>query len=87
MLVRTTTAISEGDRVLPKKLCPLTPEAHWPGLSMRELNAAVRPEDLHALIEEQAYGHAQARGFAPGHELDDWLAAEQEVHQILVLDV
>lgn len=26
-----------------------------------------------------AYGKAEARGFAPGHELDDWLAAEAEI--------
>lgn len=31
------------------------------------------------LVREAAYLRAQARGFAPGHELDDWLAAEHEV--------
>lgn len=31
------------------------------------------------LIEEAAYHHAEARGFEPGHELDDWLLAEDEV--------
>jgi hypothetical protein len=30
-------------------------------------------------IERAAYRLAQARGFAPGHELEDWLAAEREV--------
>jgi hypothetical protein len=29
-------------------------------------------------IRVAAYFKAQQRGFAPGHELDDWLAAEQE---------
>jgi Protein of unknown function (DUF2934) len=32
-----------------------------------------------ALIAEIAYFHAQRRGFEPGHELEDWLAAEAEV--------
>ncbi|MBL8381881.1 MAG: DUF2934 domain-containing protein [Burkholderiales bacterium] len=32
-----------------------------------------------ARIAERAYFRAQQRGFAPGHELDDWLAAEREV--------
>lgn len=32
-----------------------------------------------ALVREAAYLRAQARGFEPGHELDDWLAAEHEV--------
>ncbi len=36
------------------------------------------PDVLHAMIAEAAYYRAQQRGFAPGHELEDWLAAEQE---------
>lgn len=28
-----------------------------------------------------AYYKAQARGFVPGHELEDWLSAEKEVTQ------
>lgn len=35
--------------------------------------------DLQSRIEIAAYYKAQARGFAPGHELEDWLAAEKEV--------
>ena len=31
------------------------------------------------MIAEAAYHRAEARGFAPGHELEDWLAAEAEV--------
>jgi hypothetical protein len=31
------------------------------------------------LIEEEAYHRAERRGFAPGGELDDWLAAEAKV--------
>jgi hypothetical protein len=34
------------------------------------------------LIAEIAYCRAKARGFEPGHELDDWLAAEAEVKRI-----
>jgi hypothetical protein len=33
-------------------------------------------EDLTHRIAEAAYYRAQARGFEPGHEMDDWLAAE-----------
>jgi len=32
-----------------------------------------------ALIAELAYFRAQSRGFEPGHEVEDWLAAEAEV--------
>jgi hypothetical protein len=34
-------------------------------------------------IAKLAYLKAARRGFAPGHELDDWLAAEEEVDQRL----
>lgn len=32
-----------------------------------------------ALIAESAYFRAQNRGFEPGHEVEDWLAAEAEI--------
>jgi|HubBroStandDraft_1064217.scaffolds.fasta_scaffold221294_2 hypothetical protein len=37
----------------------------------------------HASIAEAAYFRAERRGFAPGHELEDWLAAEDEVKRRL----
>ncbi|SFN05982.1 DUF2934 domain-containing protein [Nitrosomonas communis] len=37
-------------------------------------------EDRYARIAIAAYYKAQERGFQPGHELDDWLAAEAEVN-------
>jgi len=41
-------------------------------------------EDRHASIAEAAYFRSQHRGFTPGHELEDWLAAEEEVDQRLI---
>jgi hypothetical protein len=43
----------------------------------------VTPEARHALIAETAYLRAERRGFAPGHETEDWLAAEEEVDVLL----
>lgn len=37
-----------------------------------------RREDISSRIAIAAYFKAEARGFAPGHELDDWIAAETE---------
>lgn len=37
------------------------------------------PEDVRKQIEEAAYYRAKQRGFAPGHELEDWVQAESEV--------
>lgn len=33
----------------------------------------------HEQIAQAAYFRAERRGFGPGHELEDWLAAEGEV--------
>jgi len=38
-----------------------------------------RTDERHAMIERLAYQYAESRGFAPGHDVDDWLAAESEV--------
>lgn len=38
-------------------------------------------EDQNNPIAVSAYYKAQARGFEPGNELADWLAAEAEVNQ------
>jgi Protein of unknown function (DUF2934) len=37
----------------------------------------------HAMIRDAAYFLAQRRGFAPGHDLEDWLRAEREVDAAL----
>lgn len=41
--------------------------------------AVVRPEARLTMICDAAYFLAERRGFATGHELDDWLAAEQQI--------
>jgi hypothetical protein len=45
--------------------------------------ARVTPEARRALIAESAYLRAEGRGFVPGHETEDWLAAEAEVDALL----
>lgn len=44
----------------------------------------VGPERRAALIAEAAYFRAEKRGFGPGHETEDWLAAEAEVDDRLL---
>jgi hypothetical protein len=46
-----------------------------------EPNARAKPRA--ALIAELAYFKAQSRGFEPGHEQEDWLAAEAELDRQL----
>ena len=40
-------------------------------------------EARRAMIAEGAYLRAERRGFAPGHEAEDWLASEAEVDALL----
>jgi hypothetical protein len=38
--------------------------------------------ERHKMIAEAAYLIAERRGFASGHELSDWLAAERKVNRV-----
>ncbi len=46
-----------------------------------ESEQALNAEDRCCLVAVRAYYKAEARGFEPGHEMEDWLAAEAEVDQ------
>jgi len=43
----------------------------------------VTPERRQIMICEAAYYIAEHRGFEPGHDVDDWLAAEQQIDAAL----
>jgi hypothetical protein len=49
----------------------------------KQSNAATLPASFEAMVAEAAYFKAQQRGFESGHELNDWLEAEHEVHALL----
>jgi hypothetical protein len=36
------------------------------------------------MIRNAAYLRAEARGFAPGKQIEDWTAAEQDVHELIL---
>ena len=42
-------------------------------------------QDYQEMIAEAAYYKAEQRGFVPGFEQEDWLAAEYEIHSMLDL--
>lgn len=54
----------------------------------RSVSALAQPMDqpkveaaiTQAMIAEAAYYRAAARNFSPGHELDDWLASEEQIN-------
>lgn len=62
------------------------PNAPAPKARSRKPKAAAasrsrNDDDRHASIARAAYLRSQSRGFQPGFELEDWLAAEAEVDQ------
>ena len=40
-------------------------------------------DERRLMIAEDAYYRAERRSFAPGHEVEDWLAAEQNIERRL----
>jgi hypothetical protein len=74
-------AVSAGPVVPAIAITPITivpPSSSDPSPFTR-----ARPADLEASrverISRAAYRRAEQRNFAPGRELDDWLAAEREI--------
>ena len=49
----------------------------------RAVTRGASAQKRYEMIAEAAYFRAADRDFAPGHEIEDWLAAEKEVEQLL----
>jgi Protein of unknown function (DUF2934) len=65
-------------RTPPKPAPKSTPKPPFE-ISTNSTRADLSPDELRKLIAEAAYYRAKKRGFAPGHELEDWIQAEAEV--------
>jgi hypothetical protein len=62
------------------------PEVTTPDSRRKASSPEMQPRaDLNRVqrIQDAAYRRAQERGFAPGAELDDWLAAERQIDEEL----
>ncbi len=51
----------------------------------RMAQAMLEREVRHEMIAKAAYFRAERRGFEPGHDVEDWLAAETEIDTGLTL--
>jgi len=61
-----------------------TPRAKKPTAAAKApMPVAVSEDVRRGMIAEGAYLRAERRGFAPGHEEQDWIAAEAEVDALL----
>jgi hypothetical protein len=70
----------------PEKVAPDAPSSsviQTGATSSGNMHASLSPEEIYRLIQEAAYYKAKARGFAPGHEVQDWIEAEAEVRMRL----
>lgn len=72
--VSTTEAITEPTPAIKRAL-------RKPSLAKVEPRANLVPINLEQEIRRLAYLMSERRGFTPGHETEDWLAAEHEVLQ------
>ena len=84
----TTTTQSKAPKPLqaqrPSKAAPDTPSLRPAnGKATGNTAAKLSPEEVYRLIQESAYFKAKERGFAPGHEVQDWIEAEAEVRRRL----
>ncbi|NCA69983.1 MAG: DUF2934 domain-containing protein [Sphingobacteriia bacterium] len=53
-----------------------------PSISLSSIAKVSDHERLH-MIAEAAYYRAEKRNFAPGHEAEDWAAAEREIDELV----
>jgi hypothetical protein len=67
-------ARSEADMNSPVHNSPLMKLPR--GIKPPHLIFTMGPDRCHTMVAEAAYYFSEHRGFAPGRELDDWLAAE-----------
>jgi hypothetical protein len=83
MITRRTTetpgVTESGTRGDARRERPATPRAKAPTPRRLQVTADAR----RTMIAEAAYLRAERRGFTPGHETEDWLAAEIEVDALL----
>lgn len=67
----------------PRRPAAAAPATPAPGVPAASARMTVSEEARRAMIAQGAYLRAERRGFAPGHEEEDWLAAEAEVDALL----
>jgi hypothetical protein len=73
------TASATAAPASPRK-SPAKPKAAKPKAAERnDIATSLTTAERLRMIEQAAFFRAERRGFAPGHEFEDWLAAEAEI--------
>ncbi len=79
--VSSTTLSAPDGNGAANEAATLTKSTRKPSIVKSEVRPNVVPINLEDEIRRLAYLLAERRGFEPGHEAEDWLAAEREVRQ------
>ncbi len=72
---QVATSPTETVNAQPKKT------ALKPSIVKNEVRANLVPINVEEEVRRLAYLLSERRGFEPGHEAEDWLAAEREIRQ------
>ena len=91
MASRRPTESSRTVETTPPAEKPKPPRSRSAGTRARKADAVsaapprieISEEARRTMIAEGAYLRAERRGFSPGYEVEDWLAAEKEVDALL----
>ena len=62
---------------------PRTTATTAPRRALSIADVSITGDERQRMIREAAYFRAERRGFAPGDELSDWLAAEAEFGELI----
>ncbi len=76
----TALSASDGNGAATETAIPAK-STRKPSIVKSEVRPNVVPINLEDEIRRLAYLLAERRGFEPGHEAEDWIAAEREVRQ------
>ena len=82
MATKKSTTTKKKRTTLAKKARARRPAAAQPGGGPGKA-VEISQEERWRMIAVAAYHKAEQRGFAPGHAVDDWLAAEREIDALL----
>lgn len=77
---RTTESPQPAEKAAPRRRAPSASAAPAPDTTTA---ITVSENARRAMIAQSAYLRAERRGFTPGNEVEDWLAAEAEVDGLL----
>jgi hypothetical protein len=80
--------IQEGQVAAPPErlAAPVRKDVTMKSAALAATKKRLAGEDRQRLIAEAAYYRAEQRGFVPGCEIEDWLAAEMEIDALLEPD-